>query len=228
MKALTIAAILVLAVGCASADSAEDTLDGPIDTADTEGHPLVPDQYTFYWNTGTCTDSDGNPGVQAYWLADGTIDAAGSLAVTERWFWFFGEPDYDGDCVDTFSLTGVPDESETEPSALGCSICDQVYSIQRVLVDDGCARDYQARFGVSPDADMDGVDDEQSTDAQLLLYATSTDDDSTTDSDMLVVYAEERETGGYMSDSSYGSGTATFQTDGSGTISWLGSRCIVE
>ena len=110
---------LALAVACGG--KAEDT-GGDTGTAGDGVHPFVPEGYEYLWDTDGC--DDGAAGV--YHLASGTSDDD-NLALTETWYWFFGEDDYEGDCYDTFEFNGVKSNTTwggTEP----CSECEEEWS----------------------------------------------------------------------------------------------------
>jgi hypothetical protein len=106
---LSVALIAILAA-CSKDDT--DTATGDTaDTSDTDpdpaDHPLVPDEYEYLWNTDSCELYGGGDGTPVYVLAEGAVDSDGHMAMVEQWFWFFGEPDYAGDCVDTFESVGA-------------------------------------------------------------------------------------------------------------------------
>lgn len=109
----------VLALVSCNGDDTKDT--GDTGTTDS-GHPLVPDGYEYAWDTDGCDDGGAN----VYTLAEGRSDDGVDIEITETWYWFFGNEDYEGDCVDTFEFTGTATDYSwsTDP----CSECEEEYT----------------------------------------------------------------------------------------------------
>ena len=212
-----LAAALMLCAACSPAGSA--LIVQPLDTG-LQGHPLVPEEYTYYWNTRGCTTGDGSAGAQLYWLAEqGSADANGALSVTERWFWFFGADDYGGDCVDSFQIAGTVD-LETRTEDLGCGSCDAAWSVTHSLQTDRCG-------GLNYD-DLLGAPADSEWTSHLALDAVAESGSPNAENAMLVVQATAAASGGWSVQADYALGHAFPEgsTTWPATIDWLGSTCV--
>lgn len=147
MRSVWIAAV-GLAVACSNGKSPVDSSAGDTsastDTAE-GGHPLVPDEYDYLWDTDGCTTESGEDGVNVYWLAEGSADEDGHMVMTERWFWFLGRGDVEEDCVDTFDVTGTFTVFDYED--FSCEPCEEAYELERVLSESSCGIGYGDIFG---------------------------------------------------------------------------------
>lgn len=128
------------------------------DTAETEGHPLVPEKYKYLWKTDACTAQDGSDGIQLYVLSeDAVATPAGKFTATEKWFWFHGTGDYSDDCVDTFEVNA--DYFTLDYSQFNCGECDEAFWGTRTLVDRTCNYTYYTLHGWDPE-EFDPPDEE--------------------------------------------------------------------
>lgn len=130
------------------------------DSGATEGpNPIVPEQYELLWDldASSCEDE-----AIVYFLFDGDIDDAGNLVGTERWYWFFAEEGWDGDCYNTFDVVG--EEGELGWKESPCSGCDREFLATWTLDEDEDG-DYVCQgFGYESmfdDDTRDRIDDEE-------------------------------------------------------------------
>lgn len=150
----TLVASLLLTACFGEEEVKDDT--GPTDTTPTS-HPLVPDEYQNTWDWDASGCEAGKSAV--YHLAEGytveeTISGDPEMVMyfSERWFWFHGEEDFDGDCVDQFDYRGVATRyawGSNDP----CSVCEEEYwgSMQEnTEVENGCNIGYDGIFMEDP------------------------------------------------------------------------------
>jgi hypothetical protein len=109
LGSLFLASLLFAGCGDKDENQTEETGDG--ETAPTS-HPLVPEEYQAIWDWDASGCDDGDAAV--YHLAEGysqweQIDGDDELVlyISERWYWFHGDEDFEGDCVDQFDFRGV-------------------------------------------------------------------------------------------------------------------------
>jgi len=138
--------------GCFSGKD-KDKHDDTGDTAAEElEHPLVPDEYRGIWDTDGC--DDGKAAV--YHVAQGRSEVGEDddgdeimyLSFTEHWYWFWGNDDYEGDCVDEFSFQGVESNANWGASD-PCSECEEEFTgdyTESADGDDGCSVLYSYIF----------------------------------------------------------------------------------
>lgn len=111
--------VLTLASGCAGNPAHTDT--DPVDPA---CHPLVPEQYCFFWITDTPCQRGGEDGRRIYRVAEsGSVDADGNLVIREDWYWFRGDDsDPEADVKDTIECRGAL--TDAYDGQMGCSPCE--------------------------------------------------------------------------------------------------------
>jgi hypothetical protein len=151
---------LLALLACVGKPGSDDTSGGA--TAD-EHHPLAPPEYEDSWDV----DSLGCDDATVYWAFDGAVDDAGNLSGQETWYWFFSTEGWDDDCADTFTLTGV--EEDTPIADNSCLSCDRDFTASYVLEDanKGCTSlgGYESLLD---DDNTDRIDEEEYTMALLL------------------------------------------------------------
>ena len=114
--------------------------DGPAVTGDSGGdsavgsHPNVPPEYDGLWQVDGC--EDGTETV-VYIIAEGSSEADGSFEMTETWYWFFDDPGWDDDCIDTLSYKGDR-VSQSVHSSLSATEAEEGYMGTLKKTDDGC------------------------------------------------------------------------------------------
>jgi len=88
---------------------------------------------------------NGQPGPRIYRLAEGGVVSPGGLfSITERWFWFWGDPSQpEKDVVDTVEYRGVPSSAWTAGD-LGCSQCEEIYEVDLQVVDNPSNWSYES------------------------------------------------------------------------------------
>jgi len=205
-------------------DTGEDTDDGT--------HPMVPDEYKYLWNTDDpCTVWGGTEGHRVYILAtDVRAEADGSISGTERWFWFFNEPGWDDDCVDTFTLSG-----QTRAEDYGqyeCSQCEEGFEITRTLSEDNCSNSYTAHMFAWDWQNWDDPGDLPYV-ALLMMDTLSPNGNPNEDNKALMVQAKS-DTSGEISQSSIDNDFATGHAFPDNAASpgppssydWLGEHCL--
>ena len=213
----------------------EEDTGGDTDTGEDDGgHPLAPEKYKWIWNVeGTCETYGNRTGNQVYILAeDVRVTADGTLSGTEKWYWFQAGEGWEGDCVDTFTLTGKP--KGVDKGQYQCSQCEEVYEVERVLTDASCSLNYnyflysydwKEGFPSSTPADSYG--------AVFLMDTLNPNGQPNEDNKMLMVHLEETEDGqwitGYV-DNDFARGHAV-PDDASvpgppATYDWLAEKCI--
>lgn len=149
-------------------------------TSTEAGHPNVPEGYEELWRYDEpCETSYGRDGIRAYTLAEGAIDASGNLSLTETWYWFFGEEDYAGDCVDVLTYQGST--SEAPPSVWGYGDAEEAYEPTIELAERGCDILYYSVF----DAHKVETLDNQRFHGALVLDTTTPSGNPNEDNKML-------------------------------------------
>lgn len=133
--------LLVALVGaaCSSLASTADT-----DGSDSSCHPLVPEPWCFVWITDAPCQRGGEDGRRIYRVAsNGLASDDGSFTVTERWYWFRGDPTRpDQDVVDTIEYEGRRSE-RWSGADLGCGQCEVVVDAQIRVVENPSGWTYQ-------------------------------------------------------------------------------------
>lgn len=120
---------LLLLAGCDLAGPG--ATDSAGDTAENQGHPLAPDLYEDSWDIDAAACADG---AMVYWAFDGEIDSSGKIKGEETWYWFFAGNDWDGDCADTFDISG---KKATDPvSDDPCNTCDRSFTADMTMNED--------------------------------------------------------------------------------------------
>jgi hypothetical protein len=182
------------------------------DTSDTDtaptSHPLVPDEYQNMWDWDASGCDDGDAAV--YHLAEGhsveeTIDGEQEMVLyaTERWFWFHGKEDFDGDCVDKFDFRGV-ETRYTWGSIDPCGECEEEYwgsYNEDTDVEDGCNYIYGGLF-----FGEDGMGEGNDFSPMVLKMETLGPSGNPNEDNKLLVYQAMSLDGYWYFDSSYGGG----------------------
>jgi hypothetical protein len=211
----------------------EEDTDTDTDVSD-DGHPLAPEKYKWIWNIeGTCETYNNRTGNQVYILAeDVRVEADGSLAGIEKWYWFQEGEGWDGDCVDTFEITGAP--KGVDKAQYKCSECEESFEVSRKLVDAQCDLNYNY-FLMSYDW-KEGFPDDDPVDsygALMLMDTLNPNGNPNEDNKMLVVQSKATEDGNITPawvDTDFARGHA-IPDDASepgppGTYDWLAEKCI--
>jgi hypothetical protein len=213
----------------------EEETDIDTDTDEDDGsHPLPPDQYKWIWNTeGTCETWNNRTGNQVYiYATDVRITAEGALSGTEKWYWFWEGEGWEGDCVDTFEVTGTTTAIDFEQYR--CSQCEESYEISRKLIDSQCGHSYD-RHLISYDW-SDGWKDPGEIDAYpaLAMFDTLTPNGNVNeDNKMLFVHLKADAEGELNPDSVDGDFAVGHaipddaeQVGVPGTYDWLAEKCL--
>lgn len=208
--------LLILALAACSPKEGGDDTGGGGDTD--AGNPIVPEAYEYVWDIDA-SDCEGEGDAVVYWLFEGAIDDAGVLTGTEGWYWFFGQPDWAGDCVDTFTVEGEQDTFSWSEEV--CYGCERAFDARWGLddADRGCGgHDYETFWELEDeDADRYNVD--------VLFDALSPSGNPNADNQMLVVASYVGSDGSRWYNPSYGRGTYTPVTEGdyegAATIGWV-------
>lgn len=114
---------LSLVLACTATSSTEDSAGADTASSTSAGvHPIAPDEYESDWDL----ESTGCDDVVIHWAFDGSVDADGRLEGKESWYWFFAAEGWDGDCVDTFTVTAIEEPTPIENDA--CNSCDRDFT----------------------------------------------------------------------------------------------------
>jgi hypothetical protein len=183
---------LVWCALAACSGGASDDTGGAAEDTDIGPNPIVPDEYALLWDidAASCDSEDAI----VYFLFNGTIDGEGNLDGKEGWYWFFKDDGWEGDCVDTFDVTGA--EGELGWSTSPCSGCDREFladwSLEDADGENACpGYGYESFFD---DDDKDRIDEEKYTgdimldtlspsgnvNDHMLVFAYTQDDQSET------------------------------------------------
>ncbi len=146
-------ALPLLLVACTGAPAGSDDKSGTDDTGELGPNPIVPEGYELLWDldASSCEDADSI----VYFLFNGAIDEEGNLSGEEGWYWFHKTEGWEGDCKDTFQVTGV--EGELGWSTSPCSGCDREFLVEWELPESECGYGYESMFD---DDSKDRIDDE--------------------------------------------------------------------
>ncbi len=179
-------------------------------------HPLVPDEYQNIWDWDASGCEDGKSAV--YHVAEGSsveeeIDGATEIVlyVTERWYWFHGDEDFDGDCVDEFEYRGV-ETSYAWGSIDPCGTCEEEYWGSYDIVD---TADYGCNYlygGIIIGRDASGEGNDFSP--MVFKIDTLTIAGEPNENNAILVYNAISYDGGWYFDSSYAKGTVFPDSDG--------------
>ncbi len=210
---LLLAASLLIACGEDDKKKKNDTSD--TNTAPTS-HPLVPEEYQDIWDWDASGCEAGKSAL--YHMAEGysvqeTIDGEDAMVIylSEYWYWFHGEDDFEGDCVDQFDYRGVSTRyawGGSDP----CGTCEEEYWGNYAIVDDtenGCNYGYD---GIIVTGDEAGSENEYDT--MVFKFDTLTIAGEPNEDNALLVYNALLWDGYWYFDSSYGKGTILPDTDG--------------
>ena len=216
---------------CVPGDEETDTdTDDPGD----DGHPLAPEQYKWLWNVeGTCETWNNRDGNQVYILAENVrVEADNSMSGQEKWYWFWAGEGWEGDCVDTFEVTGQP--IGLDKAQYQCSQCEETFEVSRKLIESTCDINYNY-YLISFDW-KDGFPDSDPKDsygAIMLLDTLNPNGNPNEDNKMLVVQAKALEDGSFSPesvDNDFARGHAipddASQPGPPGTYDWLAEKCI--
>jgi hypothetical protein len=213
---------LLMTIGCNGATD-DDTVDTDTDTdSDPDYHPLVPEEYRYLWNTEGC-ETDEGMGATVYRYATDAQSDGTTFSVTEQWFWFFPEDGWDADCVDTFTMTG--DLANFDYGQLGCSGCEEAYSVKRTLTDSKCNMGYSTLFGYEEPEDITEFD------AILMFDSFTPNETPNEDNKMLVIAGTKVQGNAYSMDIDYARGHAFGESEdyfppGPATYDWVGNTCV--
>ncbi len=231
LGSIVLLASLLIACGEDKKKKTDDT--GDTDTTPTS-HPLVPEEYQNMWDWDASGCEDGKSAV--YHLAEGystseVIDGEDEMVLymTERWYWFHGKDDFDGDCVDQFDYRGVATRyawGGNDP----CGTCEEEYwgpYVENTSVENGCNIGYD---GIIVSGDHAGSTNEYDT--MVFKLDTLTVAGEPNEDNGLLVYNAVVWEGYFYFDSSYAKGTvlpdATDDYGGPSQYKWvnLTTLCI--
>lgn len=149
--------VLTLAA-CSGKDGGDSS--GGADTGP-QDNPLVPEAYRGLWDTEASYCEDAN--AILYFAFSGGVDSSGKISGSEGFYWFFNTEGFEGDCVDTFTVSG--ERGEVNWSSDPCTGCDMEYLADWELEDSNrtCADAYDYEFFF-----LDSNDDEVETDSYSL------------------------------------------------------------
>jgi hypothetical protein len=179
----------------------------------------MPEAYECLWSDDGCTTNTGAKGNQIYWQFEGRVEADGTLAGTETFWWFFATDGIEEDCVDKLEVTGK--RRVTDPDLLGCSTCEEVYDVQKV---ESPENDLTCRGGYNLFFDQD-----RSTFSHTILVDTKITDGSPNENGKtLVLHLKKDPRSGQYAIEEYARGNLV--PDGAehgppGAYTWLGSKC---
>lgn len=197
------------------------------------GHPLAPENYKWLWNVeGDCETRGKRKGNQVYILAeDVRVEADGTLSGTEKWYWFMAGEGWEGDCVDTFEVTGVP--KSVDKAQYQCSQCEESYEFSRKLVGDTCGRNYDYFLLAFDWDDWEDPGDVEAYNALVLMDTLNPNGNPNEDNKMLLVQAKADVDGNYQPDwvdNDFARGHAVpddpSEPGPPGTYDWLAEKCI--
>ncbi|MFH1465304.1 MAG: hypothetical protein ABIO70_13035 [Pseudomonadota bacterium] len=153
----------LLAVACFDKDKDNKKKDtGDTNTAPTS-HPLVPDEYQGIWDWEAKGCDSGDAAVYHVGEAwsEATIDEDGDdvmlLHTVEHWYWFHGEEDFAGDCVDEWIFEGTATRyhwGAYDP----CEGCEEEYwgeYVENTNVENGCNYGYDGIFAEKAGSEND-------------------------------------------------------------------------
>jgi hypothetical protein len=212
---------LVLLLACSGKEPADDSGGGGEDTpVDYGPNPIVPDEYVNLWDldASSCDDADG---AIVYHLFSGGTDGAGGFSGSERYYWFFAAEGWEGDCIDTFTVTGTASDTNWQEDP--CSGCDYEFTSVWNLHDEDrtCgAFDYEDFF------DNDKVDDDKFNTIVMLdpLSPGGNVNESTL---VMMAYQDDDNHNSYSFDSSYARGSmlpvVEDDWEGATTVEWAGT-----
>ena len=183
-------------------------------------HPLVPEAYIDAWDVENALCSGTRAHV--YRFAEGSADAAGNLVMTEKWYWFYGNSDWAGDCVDTFEISGA--YTSFDYGDFYCDGCEEGYELTRELVEDNCSyADYHDVFSWDEPAPGGAY-------GAIVLFDTLTAGGAAyADNRMLVVQGTEKESGSYAINTNFATGHIQPETDLFGYpagYDWVAEDCL--
>jgi hypothetical protein len=218
---------------CVPGEADTDTDETDTDVGD-GSHPMAPEKYKWLWNVeGSCETYGSRQGNQVYILAeDVQVDESGMLSGQERWYWFQAGEGWEGDCVDTFQITGSP--FGVDKAQYQCSQCEEVYEVSRVLTEANCELNYNY-FLIGYDW-SDGFPDStrlESYSALLLMDTLNPNGEANEDNKMLLLQAKADQDGQISPahlDNDFATGHAIPNEAGQpvppGTYDWLAEKCI--
>jgi hypothetical protein len=136
--------------------------------------PLDPTENSLCdgFNTDTpCTRRNGSPGSRVYRISEnGQADANGNFTATERWWWFYGDPDnYEQDAVDTLTYSGSLQENFSDPQI--CVGCEEFYILDRTETDNQTGTPYAQRIMFAMDNLNEFNDGLQEDNNMFVFYA---------------------------------------------------------
>ncbi|MFK7930043.1 MAG: hypothetical protein AB8H79_17750 [Myxococcota bacterium] len=221
---------------CSGGDSDSDSDTDIVDTGDTGSSSAdrlgVPEQYKLLWNTTDgCDPGDGTSGTQVYWHTDDaeSVEQGENVffTATETWYWFHGG-DGSQDCKDEWTITGR--YVNIDYDQLGCAGCEEGYSFERTLKNQGCSYQYHQIFGYQ---DGQEAPDPQEYDGYLLMDTHTTFNGSPNEDNKMLMVARYRTPGGFSLNNNYGlpgmSKRNVSDPDRQGppgNYEWAGSACL--
>ena len=217
-----------LLIACNGDDDSTDDVDTDTDTdtdsdTDTDYHPLIPEEYRFLWDAdGGCETTDGTRGDQVYrYTFDAESNESGSFSATEVWIWLHDGPGWNGDCADTFEITGTWTTAYPDY----CISCEEKWIGERVLTESTCGYAYDQIFGLEDPPDEPAT----SWDSLIALDTLNPNGDQNPDGNTLVHSVVWTDDGAsILGDAA--DGTTVYLGD-IGTYpaeySWYGKMCVV-
>ncbi len=223
---LVIVAACLSFVGCGKDGNNKNDESGAGDTGDTGPgiHPWVPEGYEYLWDTDGCEQEDGTTKTAVYHLASGRSEDGESITITEQYYWFFGQPEWEGDCIDEF----VFDAQETNVNwgaSEPCYGCEKEYSGDYVENEDtehSCGNITYGKIFLD-----DHVKENVFEDTTLMFDTHTIAGDV---NERMLVISAFRDDNYYYPDSNYGTGSVTPDVEGDydGAVSyeWTGTAVM--
>ena len=196
-------------------------------------HPLVPEEYQGIWDWDASGCDAGDAAVYHLGEAwsevstDGDGDEVMLLHVVEHWYWFHGEEDFEGDCVDEWTYEGTATRYQWgayDP----CESCEEEYwgeYVENTDVENGCNYGYDGIFFEDAGAEND-------YNPWVFKFDTLTFAGEPNEDNALLVYQAAVSGGYWYFDGNYAKGTVFPDTEGDyggpSHYAWvnLGTLCI--
>jgi hypothetical protein len=210
---------LLATIACSGGGSKDSTADKSVDTA--PGYsPVLPEQYKDIWDDKAAS-CDGEA-IVYHWF-QGEIDERGRIDGKEGYYWFFGDDNFDGDCVDTFTLSGPAGDVNWQQDP--CSGCDRAFTPTLDLPKEGstCNLNYPSFF--------DDSKNKTNTFQTVLKLDPLSPGGNLNEKTLVMMFVEVTGSNSYTSYTDYARGDYTPATDdfsGPAHMEWVGSSGCVK
>lgn len=203
--------------GSGNKDSADNANDSPAVTYS----PILPEEYKDIWDDKGTSCDPGEP-IVYHWFK-GDIDTRGKITGEEGYYWFFGESDFDGDCVDTFVIDGPSGDVNWQSDP--CTGCDRSFTPTLSLPEENstCNMKYGSFFD-------DSKNDDNVFQTVLKLDPLSPGG-NLNEKTLVMLFIEVTGSNSYSSYIDYARGSYTPSTDdflGPAAVEWVGPGDCVK